>query len=53
MYHFYEVYEKAATGSAKLHFSTHPLSFQLSVKIPTSELQTYQNKNCKYENQPR
>jgi hypothetical protein len=44
MYHFYEVYEKAATGSIKINFSTHALSFKLSVKIPTSELQTYQNK---------
>jgi hypothetical protein len=51
MYHFYEVYEKAATDSVKLHLSTHPLSLQLSVNIPTSELQTYQNKNFKYENQ--
>jgi hypothetical protein len=40
MHHFYEVYEKAATGSIKLHFSIHPLSFQLSAKIPTSELRT-------------
>jgi hypothetical protein len=51
MYHFYEVYKKAATGSIKINFSTHALSFELSVKIPMSELQTYENKNFKYKNQ--